>query len=33
MIETAINELRIALGASKVEVIPQAIKSSENKKA
>jgi hypothetical protein len=33
MIETAINELRNALGATKVEVIPQAIQGAENKKA
>jgi GAF domain-containing protein/HAMP domain-containing protein len=32
MIETAINELRNALGATKVEVIPQAILGAENKK-
>ncbi len=33
MIETAINELRSALGATKVEVIPQAITSMKDKKA
>jgi GAF domain-containing protein len=33
MIETAINELRIALQATKVEIIPQAIQGAENKKA
>jgi len=32
MIETAINELRNALGATRVEVIPQSIQGSENKK-
>jgi GAF domain-containing protein len=32
MIETAINELRNALGATKVEIIPQSIQGSENKK-
>jgi len=32
MIETAINELRNALGATKVEVIPQALQDTDNKK-
>jgi len=33
MIETTINELRIALQATKVEVIPQAMEGAKNKKA
>lgn len=32
MIETAINELRSALGATRVEVVPQAAKDSKDKK-
>ena len=33
MIETAINELRSALGASRVEVIPQSVKGAEENEA
>ena len=33
MIETAINELRSALGASRVEVIPQSVKGAEKNEA